>query len=190
MEGRDVALEGAVRLDRDKAAPGAQALALRLDDRDMAGIQLRHDHRDVVGAAVGGIVGDDRDLRLRVGFLEGLDLVFGHIDRTEDEIDQLLHFFNILRRVEQDHVGHRGGQRGLHQPAARHEFPVLFPGAPLGGGEGGDMKPGMVFEQGGEPLPDHAGGPDNSNTIVFHLKLHPLPVVASFQYMPPIAAVV
>ena len=83
----NVALERAVRFDRDEAALCAEALALRVDDLDVLRIELRHDHRDVRRAAVGGVVGDDRAFELGIAFFKRLDFILLHVDRAEDEVD-------------------------------------------------------------------------------------------------------
>ena len=53
---RDIALQAAIGFDGDKAALCAEPLALCVDDADVVGVDLRHDHRHVGRVAVGGIV--------------------------------------------------------------------------------------------------------------------------------------
>ena len=87
MQRGNVALERAVGFDRDEAALRAEALALRVDDLDVLRIELRHDHRDVRRAAVGGVVGDDRAFELGIAFFKRLDFILLHVDRAEDKVD-------------------------------------------------------------------------------------------------------
>ena len=126
----------------------------------MVGVDLRDDHRDVALPAVGGIVGDHGDLRLRVTLLEGEDLFFFHIDGAEDEIGDLSDLLH-LGGVENGHGTHGLGDRGLHLPAAPDGFFVGPSGGTGGRGDAGHFKIRVVFEQGQKALAHHAGRADD-----------------------------
>ena len=166
MQGGDIALQAAVGLDRDKAALGAQTLALRGDDLDVVGVDLRHNHRDVRGEAVSAVVGDDRALCLSVSLLQSLDLGLGHIDGAEDEVHlrgDLLHLGGIQHDHLLDALRHRSG----HSPAGADGFLIGLPGAPAGSCQSRQLEPGVIFEQSNETLAHHAGRTDNAHFILF-----------------------
>ena len=166
MQGGDIALQAAVGLDRDKAALGAQTLALRGDDLDVVGVDLRHDHRDVRGEAVGAVVGDDGAFCLSVSLLQSLDLGLGHIDGAEDEVHlrgDLLHLGGIQHDHLLDALRHRSG----HSPAGADGFLIGLPGAPAGSCQSRQLEPGVIFEQSNETLAHHTGRTDNAHFILF-----------------------
>ncbi|MNV80832.1 hypothetical protein D3C71_1744570 [compost metagenome] len=65
---RHIALDGAVRLNGDKSGLRAETFALMFDNFQMLGIDFRHDHRNVRRPAVRGVIGDDRNTGLGIGF--------------------------------------------------------------------------------------------------------------------------
>ena len=156
----NIALDRAVRLDGDEAPGGAEPLLLARDDVEVRRVDFGDHHRDVAAPAVRGVVRDHGDLRLGVALLEGEDVGFRHVDRTEDEVDGVGDLFD-LGGVEDGEVLHGFGDRGLHFPAARDGFLIGHSGGTGGRGRGGDFKIGMVFKEGQEPLTDHAGRADD-----------------------------
>ena len=157
MQGRHIALEAAVGLDGDKAALGAQALALGRDDVEVVGVDLGYHHGHVRGKAVGGVVGHDRALGLGIGLLQCLDLILLHVDGAKDKIHlggDLLHigvassttiFLALL------------GHGGVHDPAAADGLLIGFASAACAGRKGNQMKPGVIFQQRNKALADHTG---------------------------------
>ena len=87
MDGGYVALERAIRLDRDEAALCAEAFLLSLDDLSVVGVDLGDYHGNVRCAAVGGVVGDNGALGLCVSFFKSFYLVLLHIYGAEHEVD-------------------------------------------------------------------------------------------------------
>ena len=166
MQGRYIALQAAVGLDGDEAALGAQTLALGRDDLNVVGVDLRHHHRDIRGAAVGAVVGDDRALCLGISLLKCLDLGLGHIDGAEDEVHLRSDLFH-LGSVQHDHLLHAFGHRGGHGPAGTDSFLIGLACTAAGCGQGGQFEPGVILQQCDEALTDHASRTDNANFILF-----------------------
>ena len=166
MQGGHIALQAAIGLDGDEAALGAQTLALRRDDLNVVGVDLRHHHRDIRGAAVGAVVGDDRALCLGISLLKCLDLSLGHIDGTEDEVHLRSDLFH-LGSVQHDHLLHAFGHRCGHGPAGTDSLLIGLACTAAGCGQGGQFEPGVILQQCDEALTDHASRTDNANFILF-----------------------
>ena len=171
MQGGDIALEGAVGFDRHEAPLGAQALALRVDDGDVVGVDLRHHHGHVVGPAVGGVVGDDGALQLGVLFLQGADLFLLHIHGAEAEVHQLRHLLGVGLGVQHHDLLGLLGHGDVQRPAALHGLLVGLAGAAGAGGDGGELEPGVIFHQGDEALAHHARASDDADFVLFHKNL-------------------
>ena len=99
VNSRNVALKGAVGFYGDKAALCAEALSLCVDDFNVVGVDLRHNHRHILDATVCAVVGDDRALLFRISFFKGADFVFFHIDGAEYKIDLGDDFVHICNSV-------------------------------------------------------------------------------------------
>ena len=168
MQRGNVALERAVRFDSDKAALRAEALALRVDDLDVLRIELRHDHRDVRCAAMGGIVGDDRAFELGIAFFKRLDFILLHVDRAEDKVDHRGDLFGVCLGVHDDNVFERLRHRVVHVPAGADGVLVGFAGAVAAGREDNGLEPRVVRREEREALADHAGRADDTDLILFH----------------------
>ena len=168
MDGRHVALERAVALYSDETTLGAQALALSLNNLHVVGIDLRDDHGHIRGGAVSAVVGDHRALVAGIRLLQGADLLLLHIDGAEHEIHQGNDLFNVLLRVVNGHFRHELGHGGFHGPAAAHSFFICFPGGPGACCQSGHSEPGVILQNGGEPLAHHAGASNNAHAILFH----------------------
>ena len=112
-ERRDIALKGAVGLDGDEAAGGAETLLLSGDDVEVLRVQFRDDHRDIFGVAMCAVVGDDGDVGFRVSLFESSRRVFGHVDSTEDEVDHLADLLDVVFGVHDDDVFEFLRHRGL-----------------------------------------------------------------------------
>ena len=173
MQGGDVALEGAVGLDSDEAALGAQTLLLMGDDLDMFRIDLRHHHGHVRGEPVGGIVGDNRAFHLSDPLLQGAGGVLIHIHRTEGEVDLVGELLHLSVDVVDDQLFGFLGDGGVHLPAAADGFFIGFSGAAGTGRNGGELEPGVVLQQRDKALTYHASTTDNAYFVFFHLKLPP-----------------
>ena len=168
MQGGNVALDGAVGLDGDEAALGAQTCALCGDDLEVLRVDLRHDHGDIRREAMGGIVGDDGALCLGIALLEGADLVLLHIDGAEHEVHIGNDAVHVGVQVTDDHVGQLLRHRHGHRPAAANGLAVGLAGAARRGGEHLDVEPRMLCEQRRETLADHAGGTQDTYIILLH----------------------
>ena len=165
-QSRGIGLDGAVRLDGDETARGAETLLLMFDDLIVLRIDLRHHHRHVRSPAVGAVVGHDRGLGLRVFLFDGADLVLRHVHRGEHEVDVLDHVLDV-GHVLDDHVLDELRHRGFHLPAAADGLLVGLAGAVRGRGKGDQFEPRMVFEQRHEALSDHARSSENANLNLF-----------------------
>ena len=76
---RCIALDGAVRLYCDETASSSQSLLLELDHMHVLRVDLRHYHRHVRSPTMSAVVGNYRSLCLCIRFLDGTDLILGHI---------------------------------------------------------------------------------------------------------------
>jgi len=168
MKGGDIALKGAVALDSDEPPLGSQPLSLGLDDRQMLGVDLRHHHGHILCPAVGGVVRNDGTFQLGVGFLQRPDGVLWHIHGAETEI----HHTGQLHRVRlsvQHHQGFCGfGAGNIQSPAVTDGLPIGLSRASGAGSDGGELEPGMVFQQGHKPLAHHTRTADDADLIPFH----------------------
>ena len=163
---RRIRLDGAVGLDGDEPARGAQAGPLVLDDLVMLRIDLRHHHRHIRGPAVRGIVGDHRGFGLGVPLLQRADLVLRHVHGGEYEIHVGGHRFHILG-VPHDHVLDGRRHRRLHLPPAAHGLLVGLACGMGGCGERGHLEPRMIVKQRHKTLADHTGRADDADLEFF-----------------------
>ena len=144
-----------------------------MDDLIVLRIDLRNDHGDILCPAVRAVVGDHGGLVLRVIFLDGADLVLGHIHRGEAEI-HLCRDSSHLVDIDDLHALILFGHGDIQLPAAADRFLVSLAGASGAGGQDCDIKPGMVLENGQETLSHHSGCAQDRNLqlpIEFHLTL-------------------
>ena len=132
-------------------------------------VDLGDHHRDVGRPAVGGVVRDHGDLGAGVAFLKRFDLLFFHIDGAENEVDKRADRFDILRRQD-GHIRDRVRHRGLHLPALAHRLAIGLSRGTGAGDHSRQFKIGMIFEQGGEPLTDHAGRADDARFEFLHIR--------------------
>ena len=168
MQRGDIALQRAVGLDGDKAALRAEALSLCVDDPDVIGVDLRHDHRNVRRPAVRGVVGDDGALQLCILFFERLDFVFLHIDRAEDKVDHRGNFLCVRFRVHDNQLAFGFRNVLLHEPFARNGVLVCLACAVGAGSEHDRLEPRMLRRQQDEPLTDHARCANDTDFILLH----------------------
>ena len=184
VNGRHITLQRAVRFHRNEAALRAEALALRFDDSGVIGVDLRDDHRHVGRAAVGAVVAHHRAFRLGIRFLQRFDLLFFHVDGAEHKVAQGSDLFHILRSVVDHHVGHGCRHGGGHQPVIAHGFAVRFACGAGAGRQGSHMEPGVVFQQRGKSLANHAGCADDAYLVCFHFRTPPVLFVSEYVNFP------
>ena len=174
-EGGDITLDGAVGLDHDKAAPGAQAFALRRDHLAVFRVDFRDQHGHIRQHPGGGVVADDGQLRPGIGIFQGQGFRLVKGDGGEHQVHLFRHpgylacvlnhqGFNALRH------------RVFHMPAAFHRLLIALPGASGAGRQGGHGKPGVLTQQGHQALAHHAGGAQDARSQLFH---HAYPPVIS-----------
>ena len=168
MQRGHVALQRAVGLHSDEAALCAEALSLRVDDLDVVCVDLRNDHRNVRCPAVGGVVGDDGALELRVFFLQRLDFVFFHIDRAEDKVDHRRDLLRVRLRIHDNEIALGFRNILLHEPLARDGVLVGLARAMGACCKNDRLKPRMLRCQQHEPLPDHARCANDTDFILLH----------------------
>ena len=128
----------------------------------MLRIDFRHDHRHVRRPAVRAVIGHHRGFGLRVLFLGCANLVFRHVDCGEQEIHIRGDVFDI-RHVLDDHGLDELRHRGFHLPTPADSLFVGLAGAVRRCSERNQLEPRVVFEQGDEALPDHAGCAENAD---------------------------
>ena len=135
----------------------------------MFGIDLRNDHGDIRGPAVGAVVGNNGGLCLRVRFLDGADLLLGHVDRAEAEIHFRRDRVHILHVFDND-VPDRLGDRLIQFPSAFHRLGIGLARAAGTCRDGGHLEPGVIVQKGNESLSDHAGtAQDTYSQFLTHL---------------------
>ena len=162
-------MEGTVALHGDKAPAGAPAFALGINETDVVGVDLRHHHGHVLGPAVGAVVGDDRAFQPGIPLLQSLNFLFLHVHGAEHEVHHAGQLFRVRLGVQHRQAfGLLRNGRG-HCPAAGNGLLIGLSRAAAAGGQGGKLKPGMALHEGNEALAHHAGGPDDSNAIFFHI---------------------
>ena len=134
----------------------------------MVSVDLRHDHGHIGGKAMGTVVGHDRALGLGVRFFQCLDLVLFHVDGAEHEVD-LGGNFLYFGGIEHDEFFRTFRHRRFHQPAIPDGFFVRFASAARTRSYGGQMEPGVVFQQRDKALADHTGSTNDTYIVLFHL---------------------
>ena len=168
-----VALDGAVGLHRNKAPFGPQPLSLGGDDLNVLRVELGDHHGHVVSPAVGGVVGDHWALGSGVPLLQGADVLLFHVHRAENKVHHARQLLHIRLSVQHGQRSGLLGEGSLHNPAVPHRLPVGFSGGAGAGRQGGELKPGVVLQQGDKALPHHPCGADDSDLILFHcIRLH------------------
>ena len=174
VQGGGIGLDGAVGLDGNEAALGAQALALGGDDLQVLRVHLGHHHGHILRPAVGGVVGHHGALGLGIALLQSADLVLLHIHGTEHKVHHAGDLFHIGLGVHHHQLLSLGGDGGIHGPAACHGLLIGLPGGAGAGGQDGQLEPGVVLHQGDEALTHHAGGADDAYfVLLFHFQLPP-----------------
>ena len=168
MEGGDIALQGTVGLDGDKAALRSQTPALGFDDPEVLGIDLRHHHGHVGRPAVGGVIGDHGAPAAGISLLQGLNFLLLHVHRGEYEVHLGGNPVDVCFRVEHHHVLGLPGHGDIQGPAATNGLLVGLARRAAAGRDGGQLKPGVVLQKGNEALTDHAGAADDANSVLFH----------------------
>ena len=168
MEGRHIALERAVALDGNEAPFGAKTHTLGLNDLQMLGVDLRHHHGNVVRPAICRVVGNNGTFQFGVFLLQCVDLFLLHIHSAEAEVYHTGQLLGIRFGIQhhQRFCFLRAGN--IQRPAATNGFPIRLPGALGAGGNGGELEPGVIFQQGHKPLTHHARAADDADLILFH----------------------
>ena len=166
MQCGNIALQAAVGFDGNKAALGAQTLALCGDDLDVVGVDLGHHHGHVRSEAVCTVVGHHRAFSLGISLFQSLDLVLGHIDCTEDKI-HLRSNFLYLGSVQNHHLLHTLRHGNSHSPAGTDSFLIGLAGTAAGCGQNGQLEPGVIFQQRHKTLTDHTSRTYDTHFILF-----------------------
>ena len=138
----------------------------------MFGINLGYYHGNIGGPSVGTVVGYHRGFGLCVCFLDGLDLILGHIYRTEYEINLCGYFFYFID-IHNNDLLYRFRHRSIHLPASSDSFLISLS---CGTGRCGKhlyVEPGAIFQQNGKTLSYHTRSTDNTYVVVFHFSFHP-----------------
>ena len=144
MQRRRIALDGAVRLHRNKAPLRAQALFLIWDHLGVLRVQFRDHHRHVRRPAVGAVVGDNGRFRLRISLLDRPDLLFSHIDGAEYKIDLGRHLLHGVYILYHDRF-HTLRHRRIQLPAAARRLLIRLSHAAGAGRDHGYLVPRMIL---------------------------------------------
>ena len=178
-QSRNIGLNGTVGLNRDKAALGAQTLALCRNDLCVICVDFRNDHRNVLGEAVCAVVGDNRALQLCIFFFQCADDILLHINGTERKVNLGSELLGIVLSVIEDHVLHIFRNRNSHLPAAFNSLCIGLALVAAARCDCDDAEPRMICEQGSKTLTNHTGCADNADIILFHEKIPPVMVYYS-----------
>ena len=174
LQSRGIGLNGAVRLYSDKASLSTETLLLLLDNLRVIGVDLRDNHRNVRSPAVRAVVGDNRGLGLCVSFLDGTNLVLGHIYGAEYEIYAGSYLLDLVD-IHNNDVLHCLRHRRIHFPAISHRVLVSLACASRAGCNGYNLKPGMILQQGNKSLSYHSGtAKDTDFKLLTHFSYSPL----------------
>ena len=169
MQRRNVALQAAIGLDGDETAPCAETAALGVEDADVLGVDLRHDHRHIRRPAVGGIVGDNGALQPCIALLQFTDLVLPHVHSAENKIDHRGKPLCVGDCVENGHI-RRHGRDGLrHVPLRGNGIAIWLARAVCAGGERRQLEPRVAGHEKKKALTDHAGRADDPDFVLFHM---------------------
>ena len=134
-----------------------------LDDLEVLRVDLRHYHGNVRCPAVSAVVGNDRSLSLCIGFLDGFDLLFGHINCGKYKIYSGSNLLYLVY-IHNDQFLHCFRHRSIHFPAAADCFFVSFSGSSGACCHRHYLKPGMIFQKGNETLAYHSGSAKDTNS--------------------------
>ena len=105
MNGRDIGLQRAVGFDGNKAGFRAKAFPLCVNDFRVVCIDFRDDHRNIRRETVRGVGGHNRASEFGIGFFQGFDFIFFHVDCAEDEINRRRDCFHVGNGVMHNEFG-------------------------------------------------------------------------------------
>ena len=114
------------------------------------------------------VVGDDRAFQLGVPLFKRLDLVFFHIDRTEDKVDLPGDLFRVGFRIHHDHGFDALRNRIGHMPLFADGFRIGLAGTVCARRKDDRDKPGVICRQQNESLTDHASCTNDTDSEFFH----------------------
>ena len=117
MQRRNITLQRAVGLHRDKSPFGSQAAALNVDQDRMRVVDFWNNHRYIWGSPVRTVIGDDRTFQLGICLFQHAGLSLIHIDRAENKVHHTCDFFHVSVSVHHDHLFHRLRHWSTHCPA-------------------------------------------------------------------------
>ena len=129
----------------------------------MFGIDLGYYHGNIGGPSVGTVVGYHRGFGLCVCFLDGLDLILGHIYRTEYEINLCGYFFYFID-IHDYQLFHSFGHGSGHLPTVTHGLLISLACGTGAGSNGRYLEPGMVLQQRDKSLTYHTGSAQDTYT--------------------------
>ena len=165
----NVGLNGAVRLNGDKAALSAESLLLRINSRKMCVVDFGNYHGNVGRPSVCGVIGNNGNLRLRITLLKLLGFRLGHIYSAENKINKLVDSRNIVGRKNL-HVHYFFGTGRFHLPSAFDNLGVFFACRARACHKSGNFKIRVLVKEHNKSLTYHAGRADNTNFNFLHFK--------------------
>ena len=122
------------------------------------------------------VVGDNRSLGLCISFLNGFDLVFGHIHCAEYEINTCCYFFHFVDIHDND-LFHCLRHRSVHFPAASYGFFVCLACGTCTCCNRYHLKPRMILQKGDKSLAYHTS---STKDTYFQLFTHFLILLLSY----------
>ena len=162
----NVGLNGAVGLNRDKSALGAETFLLGLDNCKVIRVDLGHKHRNVLDAAASGVVGYNGKLVASKVLLHLANLSLGHINRAENEITEGCDSVNLCG-IKNLHIRKLCGHRLGKLPTAADSLSVCLARASCRSGKAGNFKIGVICKQGEKTLTNHTGRADYTAFLLF-----------------------
>jgi hypothetical protein len=145
-KGGDIALNGTIGFDSDKALLRSQTLTLNGDDLQVRGIYFRDHHGNVRGPTVGGVVGYNGALCSGIGLLQGTDIILFHIYRTEDKVNLFRNPYPVGNSIVNDHFFERLGNGDRHFPTAPDCLLVGFSCTVRACCQCSNGEPGVIFQ--------------------------------------------
>ena len=143
---RNIALDRAVWLNCDKSALCSKSLTLLLNDSSVIRIDFRNHHRNIRSPSMSRVVRYYRSLKLCDLFFKSTDLVLLHINSTEDKINLLTDFFNIISTLN-DHILHVRRHLTVDLPSSLYRLGIRFTGRTRRSNHRYTLKPRMIIQQ-------------------------------------------
>ena len=161
MNGDHVALDAAVWFHDDQPLAPPVVLSLSRNDVTVIRINFRNEDGNILGHAVGGVVGDHRKALRRIVHLQLSYRLFLHVHGREDHgapVRRSIHIAGVFH----DHVSYRLRDIGRHVPPPGDRIPVRLSPRARRRGHASHLKPWMLIQQPDVVLTDHPRRTDDT----------------------------